>query len=61
MLGLLLIFSFWIAITMMVILPLIIVFALGSIFAEKLGLDGFDYYCFMILFYIIILGILIII
>ena len=61
MLGLLLIFSFWIAITILVILPLIVTFALGSVFAQKLELDGFQYYAFMILFYAIILFILVII
>ena len=60
MLGLLLIFSFWIAITIIIILPLIVVFALGGFFAEKLELDGFNYYIFMIIFYLIILLILII-
>lgn len=61
MLGLLIIFSFWIAITLMMIVPLILTFALGSYLAEKLKLDGFSYYCFMIMFYIIILLLLVII
>ena len=55
MLGLLLIFSFWIAITIILIAPLILTFALGSYLAEKLELDGFSYHCFMIMFYTIIL------
>lgn len=59
MLGLLIIFSFWIAITLMMIVPLILTFALGSYLAEKLELDGFSYYCFMIIFYIIILCLLV--
>ena len=61
MLGLLVIFSFWIAITIIIILPLIIVFASGSFLAEKLGLDGLSYYLFMIIFYLIILAVLVII
>lgn len=61
MLGLLIIFSFWIAITLMMIVPLILTFALGGYLAEKLELDGFSYYCFMIMFYIIILLLLVII
>lgn len=61
MLGLLIIFSFWIAITLMMIVPLILTFALGSYLAEKLELDGFSYYCFMIMFYIVILLLLVII
>lgn len=61
MLGLLMIFSFWIAISIIVILPLIFTFALGSYLAEKLELDGFGYYMFLILFYLIILGLLTII
>lgn len=60
MLGLLLIFSFWVAITILIVLPLIIVFALGSRLAEKLGFDGFEYYLFMIFFYLIILCLLVI-
>lgn len=59
MLGLLLIFSFWIAITIMVVLPLILTFACGSFLAKKLGLDGFGYYAFMIIFYVIILCLLV--
>lgn len=55
MLGLLLVFSFWIAITIMLIAPLILTFALGSYLAEKLELDGFSYYCFMTMFYVIML------
>lgn len=55
MLGLLLIFSFWIAITIILIAPLILTFALGSYLAEKLEFDGFSYYCFMIMFYTTIL------
>ena len=58
MLGLLLLFGFWIAITIMIILPLIVTFALGAYLAEKLELDGFNYYMFLILFYLIILGLL---
>ena len=46
MLGLLIIFSFWIAITIMLIVPLILTFALGGYLAEKLELYGFSYYCF---------------
>lgn len=61
MLGLLMIFSFWIAITIMIVLPLILTFAIGSCIAEKLGLDGFNYYLFMMVFYAIILIILVII
>ena len=61
MLGLLMIFSFWIAISIIVILPLIATFALGVYLAEKLELDGFGYYMFLILFYLIILGLLTII
>lgn len=61
MLGLLMIFSFWIAISIIVILPLVFTFALGSYLAEKLELDGFNYYMFLILFYLIILGLLTII
>ena len=61
MLGLLMIFSFWIAISIIVILPLVFTFALGSYLAEKLALDGFGYYMFLILFYLIILGLLTII
>lgn len=61
MLGILLIFSFWIAITILIVLPLVLTFALGSFLAEKLKLDGFSYFAFMILFYIIILCLLIII
>lgn len=61
MLGLLMIFSFWIAITIMVVLPLVLTFAIGSYIAEKLGLDGFNYYLFMITFYALILVILVII
>lgn len=61
MLKLLIIFSFWIAITLMVIIPLIATFALGAYLAEKLELDGFSYYMFLILFYLIILGLLMII
>lgn len=61
MLKLLIIFSFWIAITLMVIIPLIATFALGAYLAEKLELDGFSYYMFLILFYLIILGLLTII
>lgn len=60
MLGLLIMFSFWIAITIMVLVPLILTFALGSILAEKLGLDGFEYYAFMILFYAIVLCLLVV-
>ena len=58
MLGLLLLFGFWIAITIMLILPLVVTFALGAYLAEKLELDGFNYYMFLILFYLIILGLL---
>ena len=61
MLGLLIMFSFWIAITLIIVIPLILTFALGSYLAEKLGFDDLGYYCFMILFYIIILLILILI
>ena len=61
MLGLLMIFSFWIAISIIVIFPLVFTFALGSYLAEKLELDGFGYYMFLILFYLIILGLLTII
>ena len=61
MLGLLLLFGFWIAITIMLILPLVVTFALGAYLAEKLELDGFSYYMFLILFYLIILGLLTII
>lgn len=61
MLGLLLIFSFWVALTILIVAPLILTFALGSYLAEKLNLDGLEYYVFMILFYIIILCLLIII
>ena len=60
MLGLLIMFSFWIAITIMVLVPLILTFALGSILAEKLELDGFEYYAFMILFYAIVLCLLVV-
>ena len=59
MLGLLLIFSFWIAITIMIVLPLVLTFACGSFLAEKMELDGFGYYAFMIIFYIIILCLLV--
>lgn len=58
MLTLLLIFSFWIAISIIIVLPLIATFALGAYLAEKLELDGFNYYMFLILFYLIILGLL---
>ena len=58
MLGLLIIFSFWTAITILIVLPLVLTFALGSFLAEKLELDGFGYYAFMIIFYLIILGLL---
>ena len=58
MLSLLLIFSFWIAISIIIVLPLIVTFALGAYLAEKLELDGFNYYMFLILFYLIILGLL---
>ena len=58
MLSLLLIFSFWIAISIIIVLPLIATFALGAYLAEKLELDGFNYYMFLILFYLIILGLL---
>lgn len=61
MLGLLIIFSFWIAITIIIVLPLILTFAIGGYIAEKLGLDSFNYYLFMMIFYTIILIILIII
>lgn len=61
MLGLLIIFSFWVAITLIIVIPLIITFALGNYLAEKIGFEGFSYYCFMILLYIIILCIFIII
>lgn len=61
MLGLLLMFSFWIAITIMIVLPLVLTFACGSFLAEKLELDGFGYYTFMIMFYLIILGLLVVI
>ena len=61
MLGLLMIFSFWIAITIIMVLPLILTFAIGGYIAEKLGLDGFNYYLFMMVFYAMILIILIII
>lgn len=59
MLGLLLMFSLWIAITIIIVLPLVLTFACGSFLAEKLELDGFGYYAFMIIFYIIILGLLV--
>ena len=61
MLGLLLIFSFWVAITILIVAPLILTFALGSVLAQKLELDGLSYLLFMILFYLIILITLIII
>lgn len=59
MLKLLIIFSFWTAITILVVLPLVLTFALGSFLEEKLELDGFGYYAFMIIFYLIILGLLV--
>ena len=49
------------AISIIVILPLIATFALGVYLAEKLELDRFGYYMFLILFYLIILGLLTII
>lgn len=61
MLGLLIIFSLWIALAIIIIIPLVLTFALGSYVAEKLGLEGFNYYLFMIIFYSIILCIFIII
>ena len=61
MLGLLLILGFWIAITILIVAPIIITFALGSYLAERIGLDGLNYLIFMIIFYLIILCILIII
>lgn len=61
MLGLLVLFSFWIAISIVVVVPLVLVFACGGYLAEKLDLDGLGYYIFMVMFYLIILGILIII
>lgn len=59
MLGLILMFSFWIAITIMIVLPLVLTVACGRFLAEKLKLDGFGYYAFMMIFYIIILGLLV--
>ena len=61
MFTLLVLFGFWLTITILVILPLIVIFALGSFFAEKLNLDGIEYYLFMIIFYVLILFILILI
>jgi len=61
MLTILLLFTFWVAIAIMIIFPLILVFALGSLIAEKLELDDFSYCIFMIMFYILILCILILI
>lgn len=61
MLKILLLFSFWVAITIIIVVPLILTFACGSFLAEKLQLDGFDYYIFMIIFYIIVLCLLIIV
>lgn len=61
MLGLLLILGFWIAITIIIVAPIIITFALGSYLAEQIGLDGLNYLIFMIIFYLIILCVLIII
>lgn len=52
------IFTIWVIMMLMITAVLIIVFALGGCLADKLELDGFNYYIFLIAFYIVILSIL---
>lgn len=61
MLGLLIIFSFWIAITIFILIPFILTLTIGSFIAKKLDFNESNYYLFMILFYLITLCILIVI
>ena len=60
MLGLLIIFSLWIALTIIIALPLILTLIIGQYIAEKIKLQGTPYYIFIILFYMILLMIMII-
>lgn len=61
MLGILIMFSFWIALMIIIIAPLILTLAIGNFIANKLELDGIGYYLFLIIFYIIILTLFIVI
>lgn len=55
------IFSLWIAVLILMTIPVILTLTLGTYIAKKLRFIGLDYYCFMVLFYMIMLCILIII
>lgn len=61
MLGILILFSFWVAITIIIVIALILTFACGSFLAEKMKLEGFGYYLFMVLFYLMVICLLIIV
>lgn len=61
MLGLLIMFSFWIAITLIIAIPFILVITIGTFVAEKLQLKGAVYVLFMVLLYAIIVCLLVMI